>query len=250
MTNPVRAARRLVRRALNAAGYEIVRPTYGAQSNAFDAQRQLLGDRRPLVLDVGGNHGQSVLEYLRHFPGATVHSFEPLPESFATLVNAVAGHPTVRPVQAAVADAEGSRRFHVNRRSSTNSLLATSDRAGESVEAALMETTHEIEVPTITLDAFAEREGIGAVDILKLDIQGGEVMALQGAKGLLSSGRVALVYTEALFAPLYEGQADFWAISDVLRGHGYSLYGLFDMNFGRNGMLAWADALWVRPGGA
>jgi len=88
---------------------------------------------------------------------------------------------------------------------------------------------------------------VAKVDILKLDIQGGEADALRGAAGMLSRSRVTAVFTEAHFAELYEGQADFCAIDQLLREHGYDLYGLFDFNYGRTGVLAWADALYISP---
>ena len=37
---------------------------------------------------------------------------------------------------------------------------------------------------------------MSAIDILKLDIQGGELMALRGAMRLLEAGNVSLIYTE------------------------------------------------------
>ncbi|MFL6733645.1 MAG: FkbM family methyltransferase, partial [Sphingomicrobium sp.] len=43
------------------------------------------------VFDVGANVGQSVETYLREFPTATIHAFEPVPDTFAQL-QANVGH--------------------------------------------------------------------------------------------------------------------------------------------------------------
>jgi hypothetical protein len=38
------------------------------------------------ILDIGANVGQFALAAALHFPGATIHSFEPLPDTFSELV--------------------------------------------------------------------------------------------------------------------------------------------------------------------
>ena len=102
-----------------------------------------------------------------------------------------------------------------------------------------------LEVATISLDSFVGAQQLGAVDILKFDIQGGELMALQGATGLLRSGKTALIYTEVFFVPHYEGAPVFHDISALLAGFGYSLFDLYDLHRAGNGQIRYADALFV-----
>ena len=59
-----------------------------------------------------------------------------------------------------------------------------------------------IRVPVTTLDDWSEQNHVEKVDFLWLDLQGGELAALRGAKKLLTN--VKLIYTEFLIAPLYE----------------------------------------------
>lgn len=54
-----------------------------------------------------------------------------------------------------------------------------------------------ISIDTITLDEFVEREGIGPVRLLKLDIEGAEIEALRGGMRTLASGSIDLIMIEA-----------------------------------------------------
>ncbi|MFM7642287.1 MAG: FkbM family methyltransferase, partial [Cyanobium sp.] len=71
--------------------------------------------------------------------------------------------------------------------------------------------------------------------MLKLDLQGGELEALEGARYLLSRENIAIVYTEAVFIQKYEHQPllrDLWS---HLSAHGYRLHSLHDIKTGSYG---------------
>ena len=52
-------------------------------------------------------------------------------------------------------------------------------------------------------------------DLLWMDLQGAELMALRGARETLRS--VKVIHIEVSFRPMYVGQALFWDIDDYLR---------------------------------
>jgi FkbM family methyltransferase len=56
-----------------------------------------------------------------------------------------------------------------------------------------------VEIPALTLDDFAKTHGIDRVDIMKMDIEGSETKALQGARELFLSKAIREVVIE--FAP-------------------------------------------------
>ena len=51
-------------------------------------------------------------------------------------------------------------------------------------------------MPTTTLDTFVEQHGIKNIDFLKIDTEGFELEVLQGAKQLLSEGKIGTVIFE------------------------------------------------------
>jgi hypothetical protein len=104
-----------------------------------------------------------------------------------------------------------------------------------------------VEVTTETLDAFCAKQGVDSLPILKMDVQGGEGLVLAGAERMLSAGAIDLIYTEVNFATMYAGQSDFHALCAVLAKHKYDLYWLYNLNRGRDGLVAWGDAIFVGP---
>jgi FkbM family methyltransferase len=236
-------------------GYEIRRRPLGHRFglNAFDDQRELLaGAPVETILDVGANAGQTARHYLDYFPQATIHCFEPDPDTYGRLAAAFQSEARVKPHRLAVADADGIKTLFVNRFDPTSSLLPVAGGAGRYVDASLTEPAGRTDVVATRLDEFCRRHGLERIDVLKLDIQGCELMALRGAEGLLRQAAVRLIYTEVLFAGLYEGQAFFHDIERFLDAVGYRLFGIYDLHYAGMGGLAWADAIFLPaspPGG-
>jgi hypothetical protein len=104
-----------------------------------------------------------------------------------------------------------------------------------------------IEVPASTVDSICQEYNISKVDILKLDIQGGELFALRGASRLLANKGVDIVYSEVNFNEIYTEQAYCHDISKLLNDYKYNLYGIYQMAYSPSGPIGWADALFVSP---
>lgn len=228
-------------------GYDVRRkrpPDWG--DDAYRDQRQLLeGAPVNVVLDVGANAGDTAHQYRALFPAAMIHAFEPFPGVHRQLAERFAADPRVRAHQLAVTDGPGTRRFFVNEAHVTNSLLPHNPASVEWAGASREGLGRTIDVPATTLDDFCRAEGLARIDLLKMDIQGGEAMALRGAARLLERQAVRLIYAEVLFAPLYEGQAFFCDIHGILSGYGYQLFGLYNLAQSERG-LGWGDAIF-RP---
>ena len=216
-------------------------------SDAYSDQRLLLGDvGAQTIIDVGANVGNTVEKYYFTYPDATIHAFEPDPTTFAQLRQRYSAHPRVQCWCNAVSNDQNRAAFFINEDPGTNSLLPRpgSGRRYYNQRGVLRQ---KIEVSSVTLDGFCESNGITAVDILKLDIQGGELLALEGAERLLNSQSVSVIYTEVQFIQLYERAPLFHDICHFLEAKGFSLYGLYDLVVAANGQLRFADAIFIPP---
>jgi FkbM family methyltransferase len=245
----------LAKHLLHGAGFSVSRlPTrHQWHLDAFSDQAGLLRDRAVrTVIDAGADIGTMTRRYRDMFPNARIYCFEPFEPSWQKLSANFRDDRNVEPLRLGLAEVCGRRRFSVNRDSRTNSLLPVSPRHGDIISGGVMDTVSVGEVEVITLDAFCVARGIDRVDVLKLDVQGAEVLALKGAADLLRAKRVDLVYTEVVFAPMYEGQGSFCELNCLLQEMGYVLYGLYDLKYPSHaaddgGNLAWADAIFL-PG--
>lgn len=87
-------------------------------------------------------------------------------------------------------------------------------------------------VKTITLDEYFSPSPISEIFLLKLDLQGGELDALKGAKTLLESCRISIIYIEAVFIEKYEKQPLLKDLWDYLAHYDYRLHSLHDITLG------------------
>jgi len=94
-------------------------------------------------------------------------------------------------------------------------------------------------VDQVRLDSVIE-----TADILKLDLQGYEKEALEGAVGLFDS--LSAIVLEVEFIPYYENQSLFSDIDSFLCSHDFGLYNLFDLHHEPDGQLAFADAVYLK----
>jgi FkbM family methyltransferase len=188
------------------------------------------------VVDVGANHGYfTVLAAALLGPTGRVEAFEPNPavaDALAEVLarNAVAGRVSVHRV--ALSDREGHARFFVSVAAANDgfsSLLATDD----ALEHGVIRADHSIRVPTLTFDAFAERAGLGRVDLMKLDVEGAEAMVLRGMERTLAERPPRLIVCETM----PESPA-----ARMLASHGYSIRPL-DEN-----MNGFGNYLFTAPG--
>ena len=215
-------------------------------STCWEDQRSLLRDLKiSNVVDVGANVGLVAQKYRKLFPTARIVCVEPIKELAEQVrVNC----PTANVHQIALSANDGEADFHINASRDTSSLLM-SDL--ESIPSSYAEIQREIgvrKIPTRKLDTLAAECNIEQISVLKMDIQGGELAALEGASNLLRNANIDIIYTEVFFLPFYINQPLFGDLLSRLAEDKYALHGIYNYGFsGRSGKLQWADAIFVAP---
>ena len=138
------------------------------------------------VIDVGANIGLWSLVAARR--AGCVHAFEPAPSTFARLRRNLDlnGMPNVVANRLAV-DREGGTTSFYEAIESNSGGAGYLRRPGAPVE---------VTVERVTLDDYCRSRGIERVGVLKLDIEGAEWLALQGAEELLGGAAPPAIFME------------------------------------------------------
>ena len=139
-----------------------------------------------VVFDVGANVGWWTVPLARRLApeGGRVIAFEPVPANRARLewavrANVVEGSVQVVPV--ALGDAPGE----------LGMWLKSEETGAGSGTAALVTGSgpSHLRVPVVTLDQWTAEQGVRRCDLMKLDIEGAELMMLRGAERFVAETR-------------------------------------------------------------
>ncbi len=213
------------------------------KNDAFIKQAELISPSKvETIFDLGANRGMVIMKYLELFPKATIHAFEPYPESFEILKTKFQQNNRVVLNQIAISNENETKTFFVNKSVDTNSLLS-SNKTGLSSDQAV-QNLNRIKVDCITLQEYCKQHAISSIDILKMDIQGGEYDALLGAKNLLIDKKIKLIYTESFLIQQYKNVPLLFEIGKLLSGYGYQLQDIYDPHYGQ-GKMAWCDVIFI-----
>ena len=227
------------RRAANRLGWDITRYHFKSRFLAAVQQRGIT-----CVLDIGANEGQYG-ELLRAggFSG-TILSVEPLAEPYVELSRVAARDGQWTAVHAAIAAEPGEIVMNVSGNSVSSSALPLAEEfisAEPSVQYVSTET-----VPATTVDELVHQYDIDpAHTLLKLDVQGFEPIALDGATKTLP--QFAAAQLELSLAPVYEGQQ---LIADLIQRMDRAGFDLWQLEPGfidqRTQRQLQADGLFLR----
>ena len=192
-----------------------------------------------IILDGGACQGFFAGECDRAFPGATVYSFEPVKEIFEKLVFSTKRMLNPRGCSCvALTNINGPVQINLTAFPKSNSLLPYLPHGPLENELKVIgiET-----VKGIRLDSWMSINSIdpAAVGILKLDVQGAELLALDGARDLLKHKPVILC--EVAFQEQYEGQPLLGDVDAYLSERGYKRKFLYASAYPE----IWGDAIYV-----
>lgn len=194
------------------------------------------------VVDIGANRGQFALCIRRLYPVARIFSFEPLARPARVYIRNFGGDPRAHLFNKAIAPVTGSSAMHVSRWDVSSSLLPFAQAQHDNF-LFTQESAQEI-VSTSRLSECLEAASIDGCALLKIDVQGFELAALEGCGELL--GRFSYVYVETSFVELYVGQALATEVMKYLLDRGFGLMCVANLSYGRNARPIQADFLFRR----
>jgi len=192
------------------------------------------------IFDVGANIGQFAVAARSQFPNALIHSFEPVPSSAIQLHKAAARHGQIEVHQLALSESAGKAEFHITSQTQSSSLLRLSKLHREIYPHVSETETISVTLSTIE-DQIKSLTPKGAC-LLKLDVQGAEMLALRGAQDSLTCFQWILLETST--RRMYEGEITFDEIHSFLSLKGFTLFSPMDLHFSEDGKPGQFDVLY------
>jgi FkbM family methyltransferase len=189
----------------------------------------LLQPRRTMqVVDIGANPIGGPPPYQPLVESGLCHltGFEPQAEALASLQATQSPHETYLPY--AVGDG-ADMVLNICNYSGWTSLLVP-DETSLAVFDAWQENAAVVDhatVPTRRLDSIKE---ISHIDMLKIDIQGGELAVFRNGRNKLAN--TVAIQTEVSFVPMYKGQPSFGEIDAELRKQGFIPHHMMEVKKG------------------
>lgn len=150
---------------------------------------------KPVVLDIGANVGNYSNLVKTLAPDAVIFAFEPHPMTFRSLCESAEKF-RFRAFNLACGDVVGKGMLfdHKNRGEETGTEHA-------SLVKDVIETVHSGEsefwdVQITTIDEFVRQNGLGRIDLMKIDVEGSEIKVLNGARKSLERSAVDFIHFE------------------------------------------------------
>ena len=143
-------------------------------------------------IDVGCHKGEILDLFLQNAPKGTHFGFEPIPDLFKNLVVKYAGKPNCRLFDIALSDKAGTSGFNyvVSNPSYSGLLKRDYDHPNEQ--------DTQITVKTERLDELLPPDI--RIDLIKIDVEGGELLVLRGAVRTLARCKPVVIFEHGLGA--------------------------------------------------
>lgn len=177
----------------------------------------------PVVLELGGHHGEDAAKILDYAPRARYHLFEPDPRCLAILeANGTAQR--VRVVPAAVGAEDGTTLLYQSSGVCVDRPEVSDWDFSSSIKQPVKHLqrlpwckfNHTVQVPVRSLDSYCREACICAVDFIWSDIQGAEREMIAGGLDTLRNTR--WLQSEVDDEEVYEGQLSLPAMLELLPG--------------------------------
>ena len=199
------------------------------------AKRYIGGGGIQTIVELGARDCAETLGFHKLISTANIYAFEPNPSTLPTCREKVKPFSNVHLIEKAVGNVNGKVQFYqidqertvtswVDGNPGASSLFVSSDKYP--VERYVQK---EIEVESITLGSFMQIYGVSEIDLLWMDIQGAELLALEGLGHKISE--VKLIHLEVGFFEIYQNQPLFGEIKRFLNSQGFLLVGFTSFGY-------------------
>ncbi|TDB37600.1 MAG: FkbM family methyltransferase [Actinobacteria bacterium] len=182
-----------------------------------------------VIFDAGANVGNLSLAFCRWFPKATVHGFEPASRMFAEMnarIEAAGFADRFRGHQIGFFDQEVQADLNLASQHGANSLMGIGEAYHAANPGIGIEGTEPISL--VRMDDFVRDEGIGHIDLVKIDVEGVENEVLLGGTETFRT-KVDVVIMEVSFVRHERTEGTHIRLFQTMHDLGFAPSYLFDV---------------------
>jgi len=198
------------------------------------------------IIDCGANEGQFASKISKVFPHANIYCFEPLQEPFNKLKSwAKKKNGKVNCFNFALGDYETEvQMYNHYEHSPSSSLLKSTKHCNHVYPQTKSQNLANVHVTTLDNILKDKLDVMDQYILLKLDVQGFEDKVLLGAPNILAASCACLL--EINIDHLYEGQAKFIDLVEILNEADFSYAGNLEQSYGNDGRVIFLDAVFLK----
>lgn len=181
-----------------------------------------------VIFDIGARDCLQSIEFYKQFPNAKIYSFECNPNTLSICKKNIEPYQDrITLIEGAVCDYDGTITFYPINQTKTKTTWADGNPGASSIFKSNGNYTIEryvqdtIQVPCHRLDSIMNKYSIKNVDIIWMDLQGAELLALKGLGKLLDT--VSYINTEVSYKEIYTGQVMFSELHGFIVKSGFVL---------------------------
>lgn len=153
----------------------------------------LKNNKKPVVIDVGANHGTFVELVNNYYPSGIIYAFEPHPATFTSLKNKFPNNHNIKLVNMACSNESGFVNFYDHADNDGSEHATLLKEIFTDLHQSKM-IVHNVEA--IKLDDFITKNSIGIIDLLKIDTEGYEYNVLEGSADCIKHDQVRAIFFE------------------------------------------------------
>jgi FkbM family methyltransferase len=202
-------------------------------------------DEEYIIFDIGSRDCKQSIEFYHMFPNSKIYAFECNPNTLEICKNNIIEYSDrITLVEGAVCDYDGSITFYPINQEKTKTTWADGNPGASSLFKSNGTYIHEkyVQDEIVTnchrLDTIIQKYNIPRVDIIWMDLQGAELLALKSLGSYLDI--VKYIHTEVSYKEIYTGQVMYNELNEFIVSHNFILKN----NITHNGWQE--DAIYVR----
>ena len=181
-----------------------------------------------IIFDIGSRDCAQSIEFYHAFPNAKIYAFECNPNTIPICKKNIENYlDRITLIEAAICDYDGEITFYPIDQQKTITTWEDGNPGASSLfksnNTYTIETYVQNEIITNChrLDTIMKKYNIPLVDIIWMDLQGAELMALKGLGSFLNN--VQFIHTEVSYKEIYSGQVMYEELNEFITDNDFSI---------------------------